>query len=232
MASTHSYKVALHCTTKQPVKVNALATRVSTELTTHAATFPSAAATVTGLVTANNTLGGYIAQAKGNHAVKTQRDAQCVVVYNVLNKQLRPLVDGVANGDTSIIALSGFDSSAVATAHTAPDSPTISTITDGSTPGTAKVVLAKKKRSALLPAKAATSKQGLLYTAQTTAAPVTATSVWTNALKGVSSRELVLTGLVKGHEIAARVRAEDGSRKSAWSDPFFYLPRTTANNPS
>lgn len=232
MASTHPDKVALHCTIKQPVKVNSLATRVSTELTTHAATFPSAAATVTALVANNTTLGAYIAQAKGNHAVKTQRDAQCVVVYNVLNKQLRPLVDSVANGDKSVIALSGFDSSAGATAHTAPDSPTISTITDGSTPGTAKVLLAKRKRSALLPAKAATSKQGLLYTAQTTTAPVTATSAWKNALEGVSSVELVLTGLTKGNEIAVRIRAEDGSLKSAWSEPYFFLPRTTATIPS
>jgi hypothetical protein len=232
MASTHPYKVALHCTNKEPVKVNALATRVSNGLTTHAATFPSAAAIVTGLVTNNTALGGYIAQAKGNHAVKTQRDVQCVVVYEVLNKQLRPLVDGVANGDPSIIALSGFDSSADATAHTAPGAPEISKITDGSTPGTAKILLAKSKRAGLLAAKAATSKRGLLYTAQTTAAPVIATSVWKNALEGVSSQELVLTGLVKGNEIAVRVRAEDGSLKSAWSDPFFYLPRTTANSPS
>lgn len=232
MASAHPYKVALHCTVKQPVAVNALATRVSTGLTTHAATFPNAAAIVAGLVTANTTLGGYIAQAKGNHAVKTQRDSQCVAVFDMLNTQLRPLVDGVAKGDPSIVALSGFDSSAAPTAHTAPNAPTVSRIADGSTPGTAKILLARSRKAGLLPAKAATSKRDLLYTVQTTAYPVTDTSVWKNALEGVSSRDLVLTGLVKGNEIAVRARAEDGSLKSGWSDPFFFLPRTTANAPS
>lgn len=232
MASAHPHKVALHCTNKEFVKVNALGTRVSTGLTAHASTFPTAAAIVTVLVADNASLGQLIGQAKGNHAVKTQRDAQSVVVHKLLNTKLRPLVDDVAQGDESIIALSGFDSSADPTAHTAPDAPTISKIVDGSTPGTAKVRLAKSKKASLATAKAATSNRGLLYTVQTTQAPVTVSSVWKNVLEGVSREELLLSGLVKGNETAARVRAEDGSLKSAWSAPVSYLPRTTATVPA
>jgi hypothetical protein len=48
---------------------------------------------------------------------------------------------------------------------------------------------------------------------------------WQNALEGVNSRELLLINLTRGVDIAIRVRAEDGSKKSGWSDPYLFLPR-------
>jgi hypothetical protein len=39
MASTHPYKVALHCNDKEPVEVNNLATNVIAQLTLNAAAF-------------------------------------------------------------------------------------------------------------------------------------------------------------------------------------------------
>jgi hypothetical protein len=86
------------------------------------------------------------------------------VVHDVLNLQRRPLVDGVAKGDASIVALSGLDSSAHPTAHTAPDAPILPRIADGSTPSTAKVAIARSKKLSLAPAKPATSEHGLFYT--------------------------------------------------------------------
>ncbi|MBI3502147.1 MAG: hypothetical protein HY063_10155 [Bacteroidetes bacterium] len=229
MASKHPYKVALHCTDKEPVKVNNLAAKVIQKMTTNANDFPNSGALIATLTTDNTKLSNYISLAKGDHAMKDKRDAQSKLVYKEMNTKLRHLVDDVADGDKTIIDESGFDATEDATAHGIPAVPVISKITDvKKAPGTAKILLEKKKKKELVVAKAANKGAGLKYTAQTTPAPHTDTSKWTNAVEGVSSKALLLTGLVKANEIDVRVRAEDGDKKSAWSEPMSFLPRTSA----
>jgi len=238
MASTHPYKVALHCSDKEPVEVNNLATGVAAALTTNLTTFaPTTAeqtaltANITALTTANNKLTGYIANAKGDHAITTLRNTETVTVYGMLNTTFRTLVDGTAGGVKATIELAGFDSSADAVAHGIPDTPVISKISDTNrAEGTAKVLLVKRKKKTLTGAKAAKSTKGLKYSMQVTAAPVTTASVWTTEVQGESTLELILTGLIKGSEVAARVRAEDGKLKSVWSEPMTFLPRKSAPN--
>jgi len=236
MASTHTYKVAMHCTDKEPIEVNNLATAVSAGLTANSATFAPTSTLLTtlntnlaALNTANGKLSNYIANAPGNHNTTTLRNSQTVIVYNMLNTTFRTLVDGIAAGVKATIELSGFDATADAVVHTIPDTPVITKISDkNKAAGTAKILLKKHSKKALGTAKASTTKARLRYTAQITTAPETATSVWTNALEGVSSRDLLLEGLVKGVEIAVRVRAEDGKLKSPWSASVTYISRTSA----
>jgi hypothetical protein len=215
-----------------------LATGVAAALTTNLTTFAPTTAEQTALTaqiltltTANNKLTGYIANAKGDHSVITLRNTETVTVYGMLNTTFRTLVDGTAGGVKATIELAGFDASADAVAHGIPDTPVISKISDTNrAEGTAKVLLVKHKKKTLTGAKAAKSTKGLKYSMQVTPAPVTTASVWTNEIQSESSRDLLLTGLVKGSEVAARVRAEDGKLKSPWSEPMTFLPRKSAPN--
>ena len=236
MASTHPYKVALHCTDKEPTEVNNLATNVIAELTLNAASFVTSTMPLTAitaliatLTTANNKLTGYIAGAPGNHTVTTQRNTQTVIVYNMLNTSFRTLVDNVANGNKAIVELSGFDATADAVAHGVPATPVITKISDTKqAAGAAKILLEKHKKKALIGTTPSVTKARLKYSAQTTTAPDSATSVWTNNVESVSSKDLILTGLTKAVEVSVRVRAEDGKFKSPWSKSITYISRTSA----
>jgi hypothetical protein len=236
MASTHPYKVALHCNDKEPVEVNNLATGVIAGLNANLSTFAPTPpllvtlnANIATLTTANSKLTGYIAGAPGNHAVTTLRNTETITVYGMLNTTFRTLVDGIAAGVKATIELSGFDASADPTAHVIPDIPVISKITDvKQADGHAKVILVKKKKKALTGVKAATAVRGLKYSARITNTPVTAASVWLTELSAVSSTDLILTGLVKLVEISVQVRAEDGKLKSGWSTGVTYASRTSA----
>ena len=232
-----TYKVAMHCTDKEPIEVNNLATSVITGLTTNASTFVTTTMPLTAittligtLTTANNKLSGYIAGAAGNHNITTLRNSQTVVVYDLLNTSLRSVVEGGAGGVKAIIELSGFDATSDKVVRGIPDVPVISKISDkNKAPGTAKVLLVKHSKKTLAGAAASKASRGLKYSAQTTAAPATATSVWENNVESVSSRDLLLTGLVKANEVAVRIRAEDGKLKSAWSASVEYMSHTTAS---
>ena len=236
MASTHPYKVALHCNDREPIEVNSLATAVAAALTANLTTFALTAAQqaaltaqIATLTTANGKLGGYIANAPGNHAITTLRNKQTIIVYNMLNTTFRALVDGIAAGDKTLIELSGFDATAAAVAHGIPDTPVITKITDHKqAAGAAKILLKKRNKKALAGSKPSTTKVRLKYSAQTTAAPESATSVWVTELSAVSSTDLILTDLVKAKEIVVRVRAEDGKLKSPWSASITYISRTSA----
>ena len=231
-----SYKVALHCTDREPLEVNSLATAVAGALTTNLTTFALTAAqqaaltaNIATLNTANGKLSGYIANAPGNHAIVTLRDKQTIIVYNMLNTIFRVLVDGIAAGDKTLIELSGFDASADPVPHGIPNTPLISKITDTKqAAGEAKIILVKSKKKSGTGTTTTKKRTRSKYSAQTTAAPTTASSVWINAIESVSSRDLILTHLVKGNEIDVRVRAEDGKLKSPWSAPVSFLPRTSA----
>lgn len=236
--ATHKYKVAMHCTDKEPIEVNSLATNVAADMTTNGATFTPTGGTTTpaqlttlinNLTTENNKLSRYIAGAKGNHNIMTLRDSETITVYNILNTSFRTLVDTIANGVKAIIELAGFSPNVDATIHTIPDVPVITSINDkNKAAGAAKIILKKHKKIALRTAPAAKKTRGLKYSAQTTPAPAIATSIWTTDLQSVSSTDLLLINLVKSHEIAIRVRAEDGKLKSAWSTSVEFTSRTSA----
>ena len=53
--------------------------------------------------------------------------------------------------------------------------------------------------------------------------------LYLSVISSVSSRDLLLTGLVKANEVAVRIRAENGKLKSAWSASTEFVPRTTAS---
>lgn len=208
------FKAVTNCYTKQPNKVNDLATKVISGLTTNAATFPGTAPAVTTLTTENNKLTPLIANAPGNRLIKDQRDAQTVKVYNLLTP-LVATVTQIAAGKLEIIDLSGFPASAEPTPQPIPDQVVIQRITDGKTQQSAKVYINP------------VGLRNLIYTIQVTKTSPTSAmdSTWTVALTTKNSRNIVLENLERGKEIFIQINATNARGTGLWSEPISFIPR-------
>ncbi len=201
----------MHCKPKQSAAVNKLCTRVIKYLGDNAADFATPNPTILILTNENAKLTSLIGEAKGNTLKKDARDAQSIVVYNLLQNEII-YVDGVAKGNKVLIDESGFDASLEPHVHTNPDKPVIKKIVDGKAPATAKILIEKGLGT------------GLLFTAQTTLTPAVESS-WVTMLDHVSRPKLILIGLVRAQEIFVRVRAADGSLKGDYSTPVPFIAR-------
>jgi hypothetical protein len=235
MAATHPNEAVMHASSKEPVEVYNLAINViNYGMYVNTGTFTAIpvpiGTTTTGFLGAVTKLGTLIASAKGNTDNTNARDTQTVLVHDTYLVPLLAYANTRANHDLGIINLSGFDHNNQPTKHGIPPTPVISNISDKKrADGEAKINLVKKKKAAAGTTKA-TPKVHLKYSARTTAAPATATSVWVTELSAVSSTDLILTGLVRNVDTAVQVRAEDGKLKSPWSATYNYISRTSASN--
>ena len=212
----------LHVTARQYNKLATLCSRVIEKLTDNSADFTDPDPKVEDLKTENTKLITLKAEAKGNTQKKDERDAQALVVYEMLLQE-RDYVNGIAKGDKVLIAKSGFDCDKTPEEHGIPPVPAIRKIEDGNLAHSARIFLVSPLT------------KGARYSVQMF--PITANGgggitgfdpdklPWQYALEGVNSRELLLINLTRGVDIAIRVRAEDGSKKSGWSDPYLFLPR-------
>lgn len=233
MAATHPNVAVMHCTALEPVEVYNLALNIITAgMYVNTGTFTAIpialGTTTTGFWGAVIKLGSLIASAKGNSDTINARDLQAVLVHDTMLKPLLAYANTVANHNLAIINLSGFDHNAQPAKHGIPPTPVISNISDKKrADGEAKINLVKNKKKAAGTA-TATPKLHLKYSARTTAAPATATSVWITELSAVGSTDLILTGLKRNVDTAVQVRAEDGKLKSPWSATINYISRTSA----
>ncbi|MBI3500909.1 MAG: fibronectin type III domain-containing protein [Bacteroidetes bacterium] len=228
MASKHPNEPAMHCTAKDFLLVNEIATRVITQGVYANATIfvtppiplnsPPPPSTVVGFKNANDLLGLLIGQAKGNSQKVQDRNAQSKAVYDMLNLKLRPYVKQIANGDLTVINKSGFDNNAQPQKSAVPDSPVIKKITEGKEAHTAKIFLDRKKKKALAAEKATQkSTKGNTYSAQTTTTPDNEES-WKTVLEAVSSTKLIIPNVTA--KIFVRVYAINAAGKSKPSNPF------------
>jgi hypothetical protein len=225
------FYAVLHCTVAQFVKVAALAQRVFDKITEFAALYTTPDPALNLLKIEIDKLNTLIGEAKGNSLKKAERDAQCEVVFDMLVKECK-YANTVADGDKVKVLKSGFDADKTPESHGAPGTPVISSIVDGPELHSGKVKLAGP-----LP-------RGARYTVQTFEIPSNITPPippvpggppdpdfdpdelpWKEALESVSSRELVIPNLKKGKDTLVRVRAEDRSKKSNWSDMYLFMPR-------
>ena len=223
----------MHATNKEPVEIYNLALNIINDgMYVNTGTFTAIpvpiGTTTTGFLGAVTKLGTLISTAKGNTNNTNARDTQTVLVHDTYLVPLLNYANTVANHNLSIINLSGFDSNNQPTKQGIPATPVISNISDKKrADGEAKINLVKNKKKAAGTA-TATPKLHLKYSARTTAAPATATSVWITELSAVGSTDLILTGLVRNVDTAVQVRAEDGKLKSPWSATYNYISRTSA----
>ncbi len=200
----------MHCTPKQFKKVFALCARVISFLTDNISDFATPAPTVLDLSTENDKLAALIGQAKGNHVKKDERDAQCLLIYNLLLDEII-YVDGIALGNKVLIEKSGFDASKEPEPHNIPAAPVIKKVKDGSTPHSSKINIQNMGI-------------GLTYKVQTSSKADDEASFVT-ALETTNSKKLVLENLQKGVEIFIRIAASNRRGQGDWSELAAFIPQ-------
>jgi hypothetical protein len=206
------FSAVMGCTPQQPVKVHTLASRVIDGYKDNPAIFATPVPDLVSFTKEKDLLGLHIAEAKGNHQKKIERDEQCVVVYNLLINEGIPYVNSIANGDQAIINLSGFRANKAPTPKGIPAKVVIKKITDGDTPQSAKITIANMG-------------SGLTYKVQTSFVVQGAEPSFAPAIESTSSRKLVLESLVKGKEILIRVAASNTKGTGDWSEYYSFIPR-------
>ncbi len=219
----------LHVTAKEFTKLANLGNRVISKLTEFVAVYATPDPTVADLTTEVNKLVTLNGQAKGSTQKKDERDAQAIVVYDMLSEEVT-YVNGIAKGDKVKVDKSGFDADKEPEGHGIPPVPVIKKVVDGEVAHSAKISLVGPLTKGLR-----YSVQVALIGGGDTPPPPPPPPggddfdpdklPWTSALESVNSLELVLLNLKRGKDIAIRVRAEDGSKKSSWSDLYLFLPR-------
>lgn len=206
------FVAVMGCTPQQPAKVHTLASRVIDGYKDNPTIFAAPLPDLVSFTKENDLLGLHIAEAKGNHQKKIERDEKCVEVYNLLINEGIPYVNSIANGDQAIINLSGFRANKEPTPKGIPAKVVIKKVTDGKTPESAKITLANMG-------------SGLSYKVQiSVVVPGTAPS-FAPAMESTSSRRLVLDSLEKGKEILIRVAASNTKGTGDWSEPYSFIPR-------
>jgi hypothetical protein len=206
------FVAVMGCTPQQPVKVHTLVSRVIDGYKDNPTIFATPDPDIPSLTNERDLLGLHIAEAKGNHLKKIERDEKCVEVYNLLINQAIPYVNSIANGDESLIYLSGFRANKAPTPRGIPAKVVIKKVTDGKTPQSAKIIIANMG-------------SGLMYKVQISiVVPGTAPS-YAPAMESTSSRKLVLDSLEKGKEILIRIAASNTKGMGDWSEPYSFIPR-------
>ena len=130
----------LHLKSKDPQKVYNLAGKVSTSMEAAKTTFPTPDPTIENFKVEITALDTAI-KSKDGSKLKTQAVIdQAEVVYDML-KLLLFYVNKVADGDMTIILLSGFDCNNEPTQHDIPAKAVIKRLEDGSVPCSVKIFL-------------------------------------------------------------------------------------------
>ena len=223
------FNAVMHVTVNQPKEIAELATRVGTDMDENDDVYTAPSPPLADLATENGKLLTLNGQAKGNSLKKAERDAQAIKVFGMLSKEL-VYVNEVADGDLVKVEKSGFDSEKAPEAHDIPPTPVIRKMIDGKVAHSAQILLAGP-----LTKRARYSVQIVNLDSDGPIPPPMPipgggdfdpdSLDWSDALQGVNSYELIVLNLKRGKDMAFRVRAEDGSKKGNWSDPFFFMPR-------
>jgi hypothetical protein len=206
------FVAVMGCTPQQPIKVHTLVSRVIDGYTDNPTVFVTPIPDLHLLESERDLLGLHIAEAKGNHQKKIERDEKSVDVYNLLINKGIPYVNSIANGDQAIINLSGFRANKAPTPKGIPAKVVIKKVTDGDTNESAKIIIANMG-------------SGLTYKVQTSVVVKGAAPSYIPAMESTSSRKLVLENLEKGKEILIRIAASNTKGMGDWSEPYSFIPR-------
>jgi len=195
---------------KDPQKIYNLSGRVSTSMDAAKTTFPTPDPTLEAFKMEITKLDTAI-KAKDGSKIKAQAVIdQADVVYNML-KSLIMYVNKVADGDISIILLSGFDCNNEPVQHDIPGKPVIKRLEDGSVPCSIKIYM-----DALPNADR--------YKVETTTTPDDLES-WETEIDFGSLKKLEMRDLTAAQKIYLRI---SGGNTHGWgtpSEPMAFIPR-------
>jgi len=223
MAATHPNFPCMHCTSQDPRGVSSLGHKlIETGLFFYPLIFvapPTIKLDFTGAVIL---LDSYQTQTRSNPKFNVLRDAQTVVVFNMITSLLN-YVKPICGHDIDLIIKSGFDCNIQQQKAPIPDQPVILRITKGKELGTYKAFLQRKVNKTTVAKNPATHQKNNTYAIEISLTPDTEAS-WKNILSGVKSTKLVFdsyTPLVKNY---VRIYARNASGKGQVSMIYSFIP--------
>ncbi|MBB3186094.1 hypothetical protein [Microbacter margulisiae] len=200
----------LHITSKKPMAVAELSERVAASMAANKTVFPTPDPTLEEFNTERGKLNTNIAEKDGSKIKNQIILDQTNVVFAML-KLLLNYTNKVANGDKTIILLSGFDCSNEPVAHGIPGKALIKRVEDGEVACSAKIYMEPLNDADR-------------YRVETTTTSNDPKS-WTTTLDYVSLNNLEIANLTRGEEIYIRVT---GGNRHGWgmvSEPVSFMPR-------
>ena len=200
----------LHLKSKHPQKVYNLAGKVNSNMVANSQIFTSPDPTMEDFGAEVTKLDTALKEKDGSKVKNQAIIDQVEVVYAML-KLLLIYVNKVANGDVSVILLSGFDCNSEPVTHDIPGKAVIKRIEDGSVVCSAKI---------FMDAMADADR----YKVETTFTPEIADS-WKTVIDFGGVRRLELRDLAAGQKIYIRV---SGGSTFGWgtpSEPVAFIPR-------
>jgi hypothetical protein len=222
MAASHPSDPVLHVEKDDPIGVNNLGKRMITGVFANSTVFSDPTPDQTTFSNENATLGTLIGEATGNHNKVIERDAQCIVVFNLI-LQLLAFVKPICNHDLTKISLTGFDTNYQPEKLPPPEAPVINRITKGKEAGTYKIYLTRKKNKKLVEKDPKTHMKGVKFYAELSTTPDVANS-WNKVCEGVASTKLVFSEVVIGKKNSVRVYGKNAGGKGQPSAPVSFTP--------
>ena len=223
MASTHPIFPCVHCNSQDPRGVSTLGhVLIETGLFFYPLIFvapPTIKIDFTGAVVL---LDSYQTQIRSNPKFKVLRDAQTVVVFNMITSLLN-YVKPICGHSIDLITKSGFDCNIQQQKAPIPDQPVILRIIKGKEFGTYKVFLQRIINKVDVPKAPVSHQKNNTYVVEISLTPDLAAS-WKNILSGVKSTKLIFdtyTPLVKNY---VRVYAQNASGKGQVSMIYSFIP--------
>jgi hypothetical protein len=206
-----SFVAVLHIgSSKDSQNVYLVGGRVYTALSANTTTFKTPDPALTIVLPELTKLDSLIKSQDGSDKLVQALQNQSELVYKML-KNLCFYVNTVADGDKTIIGLSGFDCKSEASQHNIPEKVIIKRIDNGSVEHSAKIYIIK-------PAEADR------YNVEITTTPADDNS-WKMVLNAVPSINLEITGLTRGQEIWTRVKAGNTHGWGPFSDVVAFVPQ-------
>ena len=205
-----SFTAVLHLKSKDPQKVYQLAGKVSSNLTTNATIFTDPDPKMADFTTEVTKLDTLIKSKDGSKQKNQAIEDQTNVVYGML-KALIIYTNKVANGDKTIVLLSGFDCNNEPASRQIPGKGLIKRVEDGSVVCSAKIYVES------LP----DADRYKIEITSNLAEP----SSWKTLLDFGSLNRLEIRDLLRGQEIYIRV---SGGNTWGWgvpSEPVAFIPR-------
>lgn len=212
----HPNKAVMHCTVKQIHKLINTTNKVIGGLGKNVAIYATpnpVPAVLTSNVNLLITDQGFV--NNGGSEAKAKRDAQALVVYNLLTSELA-YVNSIAVGDKDKILLSGFDVNNQPYPGEVPAKVVISSIVIGPTDHSVKININTTNTSAQ-----PTSASRTLLVEMTN--DPSKEENWDDVLHTTDSRNIIIEDLVRGTEYFFRISAENNKGKGPTSDPSAFV---------
>jgi len=212
-------RAIIGCTRKQPKNVLDTANNVVEKMYDNNDIYTTPPRTKTVLSGFIQTAAASEAAAKNRGKLEIEtRDQDIGFLFDVLQDEYVPYVNGLYKGNPVKLLLSGLPISSDPVPHGIPETPVIKRVDNGPEPHSAKIFLAKTTS----PLKK--QREKLTYCVYMSTDPSMLPESFRLVLTTTSQRKLIVKGLTRGSEVAFAVTSRNSAGVSKMSDAAKFIP--------